>query len=170
MREVVVAPSNHLRNIEELYSGHHGWLYARLQRKLGNALDAADLVQDTFARILASNVSVFDEPRAYLSCVAGGILANWCQRKSLERAYLAALAQLPAPEVPSPESRLLVLETLHEIDAMLDTLPPLVRRTFLLSQLTGMKYEAIARELDVSLITVKRYMKQAFLKCLALVN
>ena len=170
MREVVVAPSNHLRNIEALYSGHHGWLYARLQRKLGNALDAADLAQDTFARILASNVSVFDEPRAYLSCVAGGILANWCQRKSLERAYLAALAQLPAPEVPSPESRLLVLETLHEIDAMLDTLPPLVRRAFLLSQLTGMKYEAIARELDVSLITVKRYMKQAFLKCLALVN
>ena len=132
--------------------------------------DAADLAHDTFARILASNVSVFDEPRAYLNCVAGGILANWWQRKSLERAYLAALAQLPEPQVPSPEVRLLVLETLHEIDAMLDTLPPLVRRAFLLSQLGGMKYEDIASEIDVSLITVKRYMKQAFLKCLALVD
>lgn len=72
--------------------------------------------------------------------------------------------------MPSPEVRLLVLETLHEIDAMLDTLPPLVRRAFLLSQLGGMKYEDIASEIDVSLITVKRYMKQAFLKCLALVD
>ncbi len=170
MREVSAVPSNHLRNVEALYSGHHGWLYARLCRKLGNAMDAADLAHDTFARILASNVSVFDEPRAYLNCVAGGILANWWQRKSLERAYLAALAQLPEPQVPSPEVRLLVLETLHEIDAMLDTLPPLVRRTFLLSQLGGMKYEDIASEIDVSLITVKRYMKQAFLKCLALVD
>ncbi|MGE8408072.1 MAG: sigma-70 family RNA polymerase sigma factor [Pseudomonas sp.] len=170
MREVSAVPSNHLRNVEALYSGHHGWLYARLCRKLGNAMDAADLAHDTFARILASNVSVFDEPRAYLNCVAGGILANWWQRKSLERAYLAALAQLPEPQVPSPEVRLLVLETLHEIDAMLDTLPPLVRRAFLLSQLGGMKYEDIASEIDVSLITVKRYMKQAFLKCLALVD
>lgn len=169
MSEILPVTHSHLRNVEALYSGHHGWLYAKLHKRLGNALDAADLVQDTFTRILASNVSVFDEPRAYLSCVAGGILANWCQRKSLERAYLAALEHLPAPQAPSPETRFLVLETLHEIDAMLDSLPPLVRRTFLLSQLTGMKYEDIAEQIGVSLITVKRYMKQAFLQCLTLV-
>ena len=86
-------------------------------------MDAADLAQDTFTRILASQVTVIDQPRAYLSCVAKGILVNWYQRKALERAYLDALAQLPAPEAPSPEARFMVLETLHEIDAMLDALP-----------------------------------------------
>lgn len=170
MSEALSADNHHLRTVEALYSGHRGWLYARLHKKLGNALDAADLVQDTFTRILASNVGVIAEPRAYLSCVAGGILANWCQRKALERAYLAALEHLPAPEAPSPERRYLVLETLHEIDAMLDTLPPLVKRAFLLSQIGGMKYEAIAEQIGVSLITVKRYMKQAFLQCLTLVE
>ncbi|MBV4531078.1 sigma-70 family RNA polymerase sigma factor [Pseudomonas sp. SWRI107] len=170
MSEVLPVSGNHVRSVEQLYSGHHGWLYAKLRRRLGNAMDAADLAQDTFARILASKVDVFEEPRAYLSCVAGGILANWCKRKSLERAYLAAIVQLPAPEAPSPETRLIILETLHELDAMLDTLPPLVRRTFLLSQLSGMKYQAIADQLDVSLITVKRYMKQAFLQCLQLLD
>ncbi|MDR2317522.1 MAG: sigma-70 family RNA polymerase sigma factor [Pseudomonas sp.] len=170
MSDVLPGSDNHLRNVEALYNGHQGWLHAKLRRRLGNAVDAADLVQDTFARILASKTVVFDEPRAFLSCVAGGILANWCQRKSLERAYLKALEHLPAPEVPSPESRLLILETLHEIDAMLDTLPPLVRRAFLLSQLGGMKYEAIAEQLGVSLSTIKRYMKQAFLQCLRLVD
>ncbi|WP_044874387.1 sigma-70 family RNA polymerase sigma factor [Pseudomonas sp. LFM046] len=162
--------SQHLRAVEALYSDHHGWLYNRLYRKLGNALDAADLVHDTFARILASGVSVFHEPRAYLNCVARGILVNWCQRQALERAYLSALESLPEAEAPSPERRLLVLETLHEIDAMLDTLPPLVKRAFLLSQLGGKKYEDIAEEIGVSLITVKRYMKQAFLQCLTLVE
>lgn len=156
----------HLRAIEALYSGHHGWLYATLKRKLGNAMDAADLAQDTFTRILASQVTVIDQPRAYLSCVAKGILVNWYQRKALERAYLEALASVPAHEVPSPETHFLVLETLHEIDAMLDALPPLVKRAFLLSQLNGLKYQDIAEQLGVSLITVKRYMKQALVQCL----
>ena len=44
----------------------------------------------------------------------------WYQRKALERAYLEALANAPAQDVPSPESHFMVLETLHEIDAMLD--------------------------------------------------
>jgi len=63
-----------------------------------------------------------------------------------------------------------VLETLHQIDAMLDALPPLVKRAFLLSQIGGLKYDDIADKLDISLITVKRYMKQAFMQCLLLVE
>ncbi|AZE55501.1 Sigma factor, ECF subfamily [Pseudomonas synxantha] len=162
--------ASHLRTVEALYSGHHGWLYATLKRKLGNAMDAADLAQDTFMRILASQVTVIEQPRAYLSCVAKGILINWYQRKALERAYLEALANVPVQEAPSPESHFLVLETLHEIDAMLDTLPPLVKRAFLLSQINGLKYDDIAAQLDVSLITVKRYMKQAFVQCLMMIE
>lgn len=160
----------HLSMIEALYTGHHGWLYSLLRNKLGNAMDAADLAQDTFTRILASRVTRIEQPRAYLHCVAKGILINWYQRKALERAYLEALALVPEPEVPSPELRLMVLETLHDIDAMLDALPPLVKRTFLLSQISGLKYQEIATELNVSLITVKRYMKQAFVQCLLLVE
>ncbi|MDR6609422.1 sigma-70 family RNA polymerase sigma factor [Pseudomonas synxantha] len=171
MSDALTSPhNNHLAVIEALYSGHHGWLYATLRKKLGNAMDAADLTQDTFTRILASRVAVIEQPRAYLSCVAKGILVNWYQRKALERAYLDALALLPAPEVPSPELRFIVLETLHEIDAMLDALPPLVKRAFLLSQISGLKYDDIAEQLGVSLITVKRYMKQAFVQCLMLVE
>ena len=53
---------------------------------------------------------------------------------------------------------------------MLDALPPLVKRAFLLSQINGLKYDDIAKQLDVSLITVKRYMKQAFLHCMMMVE
>ncbi|ARU88949.1 sigma-70 family RNA polymerase sigma factor [Pseudomonas sp. M30-35] len=162
---------HHLRNVEVLYSEHQGWLYAFLQKKIGNTMDAADLMQDTFIRILAAkSLPIIEEPRAYLSCIAKGILVNWYQRKALERAYLAALAELPEEHVPCAESSLIILETLHEIDAMLNALPPLVKRTFLLSQIAGMKYADIAQEIGVSLITVKRYMKQAFIQCLAVME
>jgi RNA polymerase sigma-70 factor (ECF subfamily) len=49
---------------------------------------------------------------------------------------------------------------------MLDALPHRVKQAFLLSQLDGMAYADIALHLGLSLITIKRYMKQAFLQCL----
>lgn len=135
--------------------------------KLGNASDAADLAHDTFLRLLGrSDIDTLREPRALLTTVAKGLLVNRFQRQALERAYLEALAALPAPLAISPEQRLLILETLHDIDAMLDALPPRVRHAFLLAQLDGLGYAEIAVRLGVSLITVKRYMKQAFLQCL----
>lgn len=162
------APLSPQHDIGTLYSDHHGWLQGWLGKKLGNTFDAADLAQDTFTRILASrDVTTVQEPRAYLTTVAKGLLINWYQRQALERAYLDALSVLPEQQAPSVEQRYIILETLHEIDRMLDALPAKVKHTFLLSQIEGMKYEAIAQQLDVSLISVKRYMKQAFLHCLS---
>lgn len=159
--------------IHALYRDHHGWLEGWLRRKLGCPDNAADMAHDTFLRVLAARERSFErelrEPRAYLTTVAKGVLVNWCRRQALERSYLDALARLPEPEAPSPEQRLVILETLHEIDALLDALPPLVRSVFLLAQIEGMKYEDIAQRIGVSLITVKRYMKQAFRRCLTLV-
>lgn len=152
-----------------LYRGHHGWLTGWLRHKLGCSAQAADLAQDTFVRVLAArNASAIAEPRAYLATIARGILVNWYRRQDLERAWLDAIAQLPAASVPSAEQRFLLLETLQRVDAMLDALPPLVRRAFLLSRLDGLTYDAIGAELGVSTITVKRYMQQAFLHCLML--
>lgn len=161
-------PNPHLH---ALYSEHHGWLTAWLRRKLGDAHQAADLAQDTFLRILAGrDPAAIAEPRAYLTTVAHGLLVNWYQRQALERAYLDALACLPEPQMPSAEHRLIVLQTLHEVDAMLDALPAVAKRAFLLSQIEGLRYEEIAQRLGVSLISVKRYMKRAFLGCLSLMD
>jgi len=152
--------------VGRLYAEHHSWLFSWLRQRLSCHHQAEDLAQDTFIRLLNSRCSSIKEPRAYLTTVAKGVLVNWYQRQALERAYLEALAQIPEQEVPSEEQRYLILETLHEIDTLLDVLPSAVKQAFLLSQLEGWKYQQIADALDVSLITVKRYMKKAFLHCL----
>ncbi|MBD9483657.1 sigma-70 family RNA polymerase sigma factor [Pseudomonas sp. PDM14] len=155
--------------VHQLYQSNHAWLYGWLRKRLGCADNAADLAQDTFARILASRrVLEAREPRAYLTTVAKGLLINWYRRQSLERAYLDALADLPEELAPSLEQRLIILETLHEIDSLLANLPEPVRRAFLLSQIDGLTYPAIAEVLGVSLGSVKRYMQQAFRQCLEL--
>lgn len=165
-------PSSIQQQVHVLYSHHHGWLQGWLRRKLGDAHHAADLAQDTFVRILVAcraeelALDAVREPRAYLTTVARRVLLNHYRRNSLEQAWLAALAACPQAHATSPEDRLIVLQTLHEIDAMLDALPPKARTAFLLSQLEGLSYAQIALQLDVALRTVKRYMAQAFEECL----
>ena len=155
--------------IHHLYCDHHGWLQGWLARKLGNASDAADLAHDTFVRLLTRQTarSMGSEPRALLTHIAKGLVVDRWRRQDVERAYLETIAHLPEPEVPSPETRWLILETLYRIEAMLRDLPEKTRQAFLMSQIDGLTYPQIAEELGVSLVSVKRYMRDAFLACLS---
>lgn len=160
------------QSLQRLYADHHGWLSGWLRKRLGCAENAADLAQDTFVRLLARSheIPAIREPRAYLSTVAHGLLVNFWRRQDIERAYLEALAQQPEAVAPSPEARELILETLLAIDAMLQRLPGKVRQAFLLAQLEGLTYAAIGERLGVSERMVKKYMAQAMLHCLMLVE
>ena len=160
------APHLSALDVSALYSDHHGWLQGWLRRKMGNAGDAADLAHDTFLRVLARrDMPRLLAPRAYLGAIARGLVADFFRHKDIERAYLDALAALPDAHAPSPESRAIVLEALVAIDTMLDGLKPAVRQAFLLSQLDGLTYEQIARQLGVTKRTVSNYMCTAIEHC-----
>ncbi|ENO90497.1 sigma-70 family RNA polymerase sigma factor [Thauera linaloolentis] len=154
------------QDLQTLYRDHHGWLQGWLRGKLGNACDAADLAQDTFMRVLQRReAETLREPRAYLSTIARGLVADFFRRQRLEQAYLDVLATLPEPEAPSPETRSIMLEALIAIDTMLDGMKPAVRQAFLLSQLEGLTYAEIATQLGVTKRTVSNYMCQAIEQC-----
>jgi len=160
-------PKVEATSIQSLYIEHHNWLVGWLRRRLGNIDHAADIAQDTFVRVLLkSAIEVIEEPRAYLTVIAKGLVANAHRRDALERTYLETLAVVPEALAPSQEYRAMLLETLFEIDAMLDQLPPKARSTFLLSQLEGLTYAEIAERLDISVRTVKRHMVLGFEQCL----
>ncbi len=160
------AVHSHYPDMTGLYTGHHRWLLGWLRRRTDNPELAADLAQDTFVRIMVSRREFYlDEARVLLATIARGLVIDHFRRCALEAAFLEMLTQLPPEHVPSPEARLLVLETLNEIDAMLAALPAKVRSAFLLSQLDGLGYAEIATRLDVSLSSVQQYMKRAFVAC-----
>ncbi|CAI2795346.1 Probable RNA polymerase sigma factor [Pseudomonas [fluorescens] SBW25] len=158
-----LSPSN---TVEVLYNDHHRWLTGWLRRKLGCPESAADLAQDTFIRVLtARETPPLIEPRAFLTTVAKRVLFNFYRRQDLERAYLDALAHMPEHVAPSEEERAIILQTLVELDQLLDGLPVQVKRAFLLAQLDGLTYAQIGAELGISIATVKRHLNKAAMRC-----
>ncbi|WP_027351201.1 sigma-70 family RNA polymerase sigma factor [Halotalea alkalilenta] len=158
-----------VHDVHSLYSHHRAWLARWLTGRLDDPGAASDLVQDTFLRLLgvdARQLERLNEPRAYLVTVARHLLIDHQRRRALERALLEALAACPASSVPSSEERMIMLETLLEIERLLDGLAPKVRSAFLMARLEGLDQAEIARRLGVSTRSVRRYLIEALSHCL----
>lgn len=155
------------RLLHQLFGDHHGWLYDRLRARLGCPSDAADMASETFAQVVAlEDPHSIREPRALLTTIAKRLMyASW-RRHDLERVYLEALACEPEQFAPSTEQQMLAIETLVEIDRLLEGLSSRARAAFLYSQLDGMTYAEIARELGVSAPRVHQYVVQGLRACL----
>ncbi len=153
--------------VGDLYRSHNLWLLSWLRRKLGCSDDAADLMHDTFSRVLQKDdLSDIREPRAFLTTIAHGIMVNHLRRRDIEQAYLMALSQLPEAESPSTETLCMMVEALTKIDEMLDGLPDHIRSAFLWFQLEGISHAEIASRLSVSVSSVRQYIAKALLHCI----
>ncbi len=148
------------------YKAHHSWLFSWLNKRLSCHAQAADLTQDTFERLLKKPVKQeVIEPRAYLTRIAQGLMIDGLRRTKLEQRYREQIQQLPQEYQGDPEQQLTLLQTLMQIDLMLDGLKPKVRQVFLMSRLDGLTYIAIAEQMAMSLSSVEKYMAQAMLHC-----
>lgn len=159
------------QQVSVFYQQHHRWLLGWLRPRVACRELAADLVQDVFIRVLSSEdvaaqLGAVREPKGYLATIARRLMIDHFRRARLEKAWLQALAEQPQAVEISEETRALLLESLCQLDAMLAGLGAPVRRAFLLSQLDGMKYQAIATQLGVSVVTVTRYIAKATQHCM----
>ncbi|GAB7527616.1 RNA polymerase sigma factor FecI [Pseudomonas sp. 3A(2025)] len=160
-------PSSPHDDLRSLYCDHGGWLRGWLSKRLGDREQAADLAHDTFVRLITSTVvQPLREPRNFLATVAKRVMVDHLRRRKLEQTYLQALAQEPELHECSPEERALMLETLLQLDAMLDGLGDKARQAFFYAQLDGMGYIEIAERLDISVSSVTKYMAKATEQCL----
>ncbi|USA44960.1 sigma-70 family RNA polymerase sigma factor [Acinetobacter sp. C26M] len=157
--------------INSLYRQHHSWLYQWLKRRLNHSEDAADLAHDTFIRILKRKDQLyFDQPRALLTTVAKGVLINWYQRKSIEKAYLEALSSRPEYDEISPEQKISAIESLCLINQLLNQMPERQQQVFIWSQLEGLTQQEIATRLNISTRTVMRDLVAVLTQCLAIMD
>lgn len=160
------------QELHSLYSDHHNWLYNWFRHKLRDPYDAADLAHDTFVRVIVSRqrkITIGDNPRAFLTCIAKGLIIDHWRRQEIRKAYLDTVACFPELSAPSPEDRLAILEALYQIDEMLQNLPERTRKIFLMAQLEGLAYREIAERNAISVATVKWHMRKALIVCSSII-
>jgi len=155
--------------VAALYGDHRAWLQGWLARRLGNAADAADLVQDAFLRLIAKprRFDSAPEARSYLRSMAKGLCIDLWRRRQIEQAWLDTLAAQPESTIPSAERQVIVLEALYEIDVLLGSLPPRKAQAFVMAVACEMTYTEVAQKLGVSVRMVGKYVASAMLHCLS---
>lgn len=157
--------------LTNLYDENHPWLYTWLCRKLGNQFDAADIAQETFINLIQKQHTYsLHQPRALLTTIAKNIMHNLWHKAQIRQAYHDVLMQSEIAYSPSPEEELIAIQVLLELNQFITSLKPREREIFILSKIERIGYEEIASRLGISLITVKRDMKQVMIRGLTSLN
>jgi RNA polymerase sigma-70 factor (ECF subfamily) len=150
--------------LAELHRVHSGRLM-RFFARHGARQDAADLVQESFARLAGAWAKrpriAIERPEAYLSRIALNLLR--------ERARVAArrsmASHISADEVPlagnDPIAALEARDQLERLQASLARLSPKSRSVFLAHRRDGVSYKEIANREGLSEKAVQRRMSKA---------
>lgn len=147
----------------ELHRAHGGRLL-RFFCRHGARQDAADLVQESFARLAGAwtkRGTPIERPEAYLSTVASNLL-----RDRARKALRCPLAwHVPIDEVsvtgPDPVAALEARDQLKRLQASLARLSPKTRSIFLAHRRDGVSYKDIANQTGLSVKAIERRMSKA---------
>lgn len=154
--------------LTRMYVDDRPWLLGRLYSRLRNIEDAEDVAGDTFVQLIQTpKLASVREPRALIITIAKRLVWKLWRRRELETAWLDSLTRKGEAIAPSPEEQLSILQTLHQVDQMLDGLSTKARAAFLYSQLDGLTHKEIAATLGVSVSMVRQYIGQALQRCYA---
>ncbi|MCR5870041.1 RNA polymerase sigma factor [Sphingomonas sp. J344] len=130
----------------------------------GARQDAADLVQESFARLAgarAKRCAAIERPEAYLSTIASNLLRDRA-RIALSRSLAR---HIPIDEIPlaghDPIAALEARDQIERLQASLARLSPKTRSIFLAHRRDGMTYKDIANQTGLSVKAVEQRMSKA---------
>lgn len=133
-----------------------------LRRRLPQPIDAEDLAQEVYARLLrVEKLELIEEPQAYLYKVAVNVAAEWRMRAAQSKPHSAdELDALVA--ATTPETALSEADFARQLDAALREMTPMVRAVIYLKLRDGMSHDEIARHLGITTRMVRRLLTTAY--------
>jgi RNA polymerase sigma-19 factor, ECF subfamily len=142
-------------------------LYGLLLRRLGNPADADDLVQETYLRFLrVGEDKLIEQPEAYLFRIATNLVHEHALHQRRELTLVDDEERpLAGPDDTGFDKRMERRLELSRLSEVLAELPPLQGQILLLSKRDGYTRDEIAKRLDLSPHTVKKYLTRAIATC-----
>jgi len=147
---------------QKLYASDLHWF---LVGRLKSDQDARDVMQEVYLRLLRlGKGELIREPRAYVYFVARQVLAQFRLRAATGPVtYDSELAQ-HWERHPSDYARDQVVDrvqALDQLEHLLQSLPSLHSKVFVLRTFEGLSWAQIAERLEISKHTVKKYLYEA---------
>jgi len=145
---------------------HEPALRAWLRRKSLGGLDPDDIIQETYARLVAADsVAHIRDSRSYFFQVAGSVVIDHLRRMkvvSISSAPNFDYLETPSDE-PSPERQVIDRDELQRLARMIARLPGKVRDVFTLRRIHGLSQREVAQRLGLAESTVEKHMSRGFL-------
>ncbi|MGZ3664632.1 MAG: RNA polymerase sigma-70 factor [Ktedonobacterales bacterium] len=158
-------------NMEESFENYRTYLFAIAYRMLGSAMDAEDMVQETYLRYQSTPPETIRSLKAYLTTILTRLCMDQLQLAHRKREqYVGPWLPEPilttetaeSPETADPEKRVDMQESISLAFLMLlEQLQPFERAVFLLREVFGYEFAEIAAMLDKTEAACRRASSRA---------
>ena len=147
----------------QLYDNYRNKIYSLGMHLTRSEILSEEIVQDVFMKVWEKRDQLrgINYLNAWLRTVARNTCSNYLRNLAMEKLVMKRYAVQHNAETPSPENDVAAKEYEQIIEAAIRQLPPQQKKVYLLSRQDSKKQEEIANELNISIYTVKEYMKLA---------
>ena len=153
--------------LEQIAVRYYDRLVRFLKRRSHSVEDAADLAQDTFARLSTTDLRQIQKPESFLFTTALNLLRDQARSAQARHAALSVPAQDAQLVCPAPQADRVIdgEQRMRILEAALQELSPKCRAVFVLFHFDGLSQKDIAEQLRISISMVEKYVRQAMSHC-----
>jgi RNA polymerase sigma-70 factor (ECF subfamily) len=146
----------------EVYEQLHAKLFRFFLKRVYFHDTAKDLTQQSFIRLwqYRESLSMEHALEKQVFIIARGLLINHLKKEATQKKLKAEVGRdLPVESVSAGD---VLLERASEVNAAIQTLPPVRKRVIILKTFHGFSNKEIAQQLHISVKTVEDHVTKAF--------
>ena len=146
---------------------HRAALQKYLRKFTAGAEDVEDLVQEAYVRVCAMPAAQVESPRALLFSIARNLAVDRARQKlSHATDDVADFEPLNvSSEEAQPDEQVDLRRRFESFCDVVDSLPPLCRRVFVLRKVYQLSHAEIAQVLGLSHSTIEKHVAKGLLRC-----
>ncbi len=160
---------SHVAAIAQLIKTYDHELRRVMYRRCGCFETAADIVQETYQRMMTGNLwQQAENPRALMHRIAANLATDHERRHKVRNQYVDNVdfinEELQASDNIDPEQIIAARQRLDKLAEAVNLLPPKCRTVFMLRKFEELSHAEIAERLDISRNMVEKHLRNALQK------
>jgi RNA polymerase sigma factor (sigma-70 family) len=149
---------------------YYSELVSFFARALGDRDAAADVVQESYARVFAMSATsaAVRDLRALLFHTGKNIVVDGARRRKAETHMLETLALICADEAPCVERQVCARQQLESLSQRLKVMPRKRREAFILVRIYGYSHAEAAAHMQSTVTAIEKHIVRAVCDCMGL--